>query len=345
MKILHYVTGLNNGGIETMLVNLVNVQVKEHDVSLMVLTDNILDSLKNRLAPEVHLLLIKKPVGSKNILYLLKANWLYWKLKPDVFHFHEHNSSIFFPFKRKNEKRLATIHSVYPTKWNNSINEYIAISQCVKDFFEKQTGKNNCVVCYNGINLTAFREKTDYSKKPSRFLSIGRLYPSKGMDIVIKALVCLKKQKRLCEFIVEIWGEGMDRPRIEEMIHANCLEEFVVLKGNVDSQYVESHICDYDCVIQASRHEGFGLTAIEAMVTGVPTILSDIEGYKEVSRDGEYSLLFQPEDAGDLAKKILELVDNYENAVNRAQKAKNYVHENYSIENLNRNLEIIYSNS
>lgn len=343
MKILHYVAGLNNGGIETMLVNLVNLQIQTHEVAIMVLTDNILDTLVNKVDRRVRIIRVGKPIGSKNIFYVLKANRQYWQYRPDVFHFHEHNSPKFFPWKRHEEKRFATIHNMIPTTWNKSIDKYIAISECVKDGFIKQTGKDNCEVLYNGINLTAIKTKTDYADTPNRFLTIGRLYPSKGMDIVIKAFVCLKEEGQLRGCKLDIWGEGQERKAIEDMVVKNNLQDVINLCGNMDSIYVEKHICDYDCVLQASRHEGFGLTAIEAMAAGVPTILTNIEGYAEVSKNGEYSMLFSLENPQSLAKRIKELRNDYGNAKTRALKAKEYVRRNYSVETLNEKLNDLYN--
>lgn len=343
MKILHFLSSFNNGGIETMLVNVANLQAKKHKVGILVLTDNILDSLVLRLDSSIKLIKINKPVGSKNIYYLLKMYWVYLTFKPDIFHFHDHNAPKLFPWKLKREKRFATIHNVVPTKWNKNVNQYIAISECVKAGFIDQTHKRNCTICYNGIDLSAFKCKKQYSPKPLRFLSIGRLYPSKGMDVVLKAFVWLKNNDMADNITLDIWGEGQERYMLEKLIKNGNLSQRVSLKGNVDSQYVEKHICDYDCVIQASRHEGFGLTAIEAMVAGVPTLLSNVDGYIEVSRKGKYSLLFEPENPEDLGRKIVELISHYEDAVNRALNAKGYVNNNYSVETLNNKLEVLYN--
>lgn len=343
MRILHYVSSLNNGGIETMLVNLANLQVEQHDVGIMVFTNNVLDSLAKRLDSRIHLIVIGKPVGSKNIYYLIKAFYKYLNIKPDIFHFHDHNAPHLFPLKRLNEKRFATIHNVIPTKWNKTVNYYIAISECVKKGFLTQTGKDNCEVCYNGINLNAFNRKTEYPQSPKKFLSIGRLYPSKGMDIVIRAFSLLNDKEKEQDITLDIWGEGQERPILEKMINDRGLRKRVVLHGNIDSAYVEKHICDYDCVIQASRHEGFGLTAIEAMASGVPTILSNIDGYTEVSKNGEYSLLFTPENPEDLYDKICEMLNQYSVSVDRASKAREYVLHNYAIESLNKKLEYFYN--
>lgn len=342
MKILHYISSFNIGGIETMLVNLVNLQVKKHEVGILILTNNINNSLVERVDSRVKLYKIGKPVGSKNLFYIIRAFWKYRKFNPDVFHFHDHNAAKFFLYKGNKEKRFATIHNVIPTKWNKTIDEYIAISNCVKEGFLKQTGKDNCIVFYNGIDLTSFICKKQYNERPQKFLSIGRLYPSKGMDIVINAFALIKEEEPDTGVTLDIWGEGQERESLERLIEEKGLTDTVKLRGNVNSDYVEKHISDFDCVIQASRHEGFGLTAIESMASGVPTILSNIDGYAEVSKNGMYSFLFEADNEKELKKAVISLGEDYSSAVRLASLAKQYVFENYSIITLDRNLDNLY---
>ena len=75
MRILHYVLGLMNGGIENLIVNLANEQVAlGNEVALMVLSERVSPSLLDRLDESVQKILINKPVGSKNPYYIYLIN-------------------------------------------------------------------------------------------------------------------------------------------------------------------------------------------------------------------------------------------------------------------------------
>ena len=60
--------------------------------------------------------------------------------------------------------------------------------------------------------------------------------------------------------------------------------------------------------IYPSIYEGFGLPPLEAMACGAPVIASRISALTETTGDAAW--LFDPQSVGDLAKNILELVDN-----------------------------------
>ncbi|MBN1201806.1 MAG: glycosyltransferase [Anaerolineae bacterium] len=60
--------------------------------------------------------------------------------------------------------------------------------------------------------------------------------------------------------------------------------------------------------MQPARYEGFGLTVIEAMISGLPVAATQNGGPAEIIQDGINGLLFDPLDAADMAHKALRLV-------------------------------------
>jgi len=63
-----------------------------------------------------------------------------------------------------------------------------------------------------------------------------------------------------------------------------------------------------DIGIQSSNWEGFGLTALEMMASGLPVIASDVAGLKQVVEGA--GLVFEVNNAFDLAQKINDLLNN-----------------------------------
>ena len=86
MKITHILWGLTLGGIESMVVNIVNHQSINHKVELIVVNDYFHPSLKEQVSSRCRLIMYNRKVGSKNILPFLRMNLHLLRHRPDIIH-------------------------------------------------------------------------------------------------------------------------------------------------------------------------------------------------------------------------------------------------------------------
>jgi len=98
-----------------------------------------------------------------------------------------------------------------------------------------------------------------------------------------------------------------------------------------------------DLFVLSSLREGSPISVIEAMMMGVPTVLSDIAPLKEVSGDGEFAMLFRTGDADDLAAKLIQLADDQEARARLASSAKQLAASRFGIETHIANLLKLYN--
>lgn len=323
-----------NGGIETLLINVANRQVAQgHEVAIMVGTKWDADMLA-LLDKRIRLFLINKPVGSHNPLYLLKFIYFYHTYKADILHLHAPSVEHLFPFKPAKERRIVTIHNeTISMPFSSTVDQYIAISQCVKDSFMHKTGHDNCVICYNGIDVDRFALKGVYSDRPRKLVALGRvLFNVKAQDLIVKAFGKLNPEIRE-QLTLDIWGDGQDFEDLKTIVKNLGLEKQVNLVGNVSNNYVTGHLCDYDMIICASHHEGLGITAIEAMTAGVPVLLSDALGFVEVTEAGKYGRHFAHSDQKALTEAIENAYEDYALMCDTAKRAVSYAKEKFSISN------------
>jgi len=82
---------------------------------------------------------------------------------------------------------------------------------------------------------------------------------------------------------------------------------------------------------------------IEAMLVGVPALLSDIAPLKEVSKNGAVAALFRTGDVNDLAAKLITLANDHEQRARLAASAKQWALQNFSIEMHIANLRKLYA--
>jgi glycosyltransferase involved in cell wall biosynthesis len=77
--------------------------------------------------------------------------------------------------------------------------------------------------------------------------------------------------------------------------------------GQKGRDWIKNHLQDYHLLIQPSLFEGFGLTVIEGFACGLPVIVSNLDGPKEIVECLNAGLLVEPNNAQDLSEKIFEV--------------------------------------
>lgn len=97
-----------------------------------------------------------------------------------------------------------------------------------------------------------------------------------------------------------------------------------------------------DIFVFSSLQEGLPVAVTEAMLAGVPMIISDIDPLLEASANGQYAEVFPVKDHGALSEKILFLLQNAEERKSLGDKAKQFALDNFSIDAHMRELVKLY---
>ena len=310
MKIIHIVFNLIEGGVSTQTIDIANEQAKSEDVRLIILDDLINEDIASRISTKCKVLRINRRVGVKSPLKLLpivcKLNYYILRFNPDVIHLHEYKLSRLLFWKGK---IVCTVHGniCFSNKYHG-INKFYAISGAVSNYMKQQSKKS--IIVPNGIRTKDIRKKMNASAnnytKPKLFhlIQIGRLFViDKGQDIMLDAIRLLK-EKGIDNFKMHFVGSGPSESMLLQRAKDYNIEDVVIFEGNKPQDFIYQHLCYYDCLIQPSRQEGFGLTIFEEMAAYVPVLISDLEGPMEVIGDGQYGMTFQAGNAIDLANKL-----------------------------------------
>lgn len=157
--------------------------------------------------------------------------------------------------------------------------------------------------------------------------SIGRLHSVKNFEQLILAVKKLKEEGKLVK--LEIAGEGKERKRLEKIIRENNLEKEVRLLGwqkDLDKLFLK-----WDIYIQPSLAEGFGLSVVEAMLAGLPVIVSPGGALPELVNDGETGFVATGFGAAELGE-VLEKTIESNKLKEIAQNGKRAAERSFSIE-------------
>ncbi len=157
-----------------------------------------------------------------------------------------------------------------------------------------------------GIDTKLFRK---VERKPSSLLRIGYIgsfIPSKGIDVVIRAIKGTKSRIKMY-----IWGkapEGFEwyERKIKALIGKN---PDIIIKGYVENAKIHSLYKEIDILIVPSLwHENSPITIHEAFATGTPVIASEVGGIPELIKNEEYGALFPPGDVKSLSQIIQKII-------------------------------------
>ncbi|MFD2036368.1 glycosyltransferase [Belliella marina] len=141
-------------------------------------------------------------------------------------------------------------------------------------------------------------------EKCFRFISYGRLLQVKGFRELIEAFG--KVIGKYPNSSLVIYGEGNHRPDLEKLMQKLGLEDKVSLPGVIPN--VTEKLYDADCFVFPSWYEGFSGALVEAMMSGIPIIASDIPMNLEAVKADQHTLVYPVKDVEALAAKMIQAI-------------------------------------
>ncbi len=99
----------------------------------------------------------------------------------------------------------------------------------------------------------------------------GRHIPEKRVPAIIPAMA--EVRRRLPAARCVIFGDGPERPYVQDLVGRMQLRDVVAVPGFVDAAEVEAAWADAGCMVLPSRREGYGLVVVEAAQAGVPSVV------------------------------------------------------------------------
>ena len=135
-------------------------------------------------------------------------------------------------------------------------------------------------------------------------LTLGRLIPEKGYDVLIEAFRSVVQQ--VPNAVLLIAGDGVERQTLLERITSTRMQGHVRLLGMVHEVGALYGLCDV--YVNSSRLEGLPMTLLEAMAHRRAIVATEVGSTPEVVRDGITGLLVPPEEPEKLGYAITKLL-------------------------------------
>lgn len=190
---------------------------------------------------------------------------------------------------------------------------------------------------FKSLNVDRFKKRDEIgiSQDAIMLLSVGELNSNKNHEVVIRAIAGIDKPNiHYC-----IAGEGPLHKYLCDIAESLNIRNRIHLLGfrnDVGELYKAADIFLFPTI-----REGLGLSALEAMSSGLPIITSNVRGIIDYSVDGVTGFTCHPKDVGAFSEAINILSNNSELRTNIGKHNMVAVSK-YDIENVITTIKKIY---
>lgn len=166
----------------------------------------------------------------------------------------------------------------------------------------------------NGVNLNNFSgvdKDYDFRRQFAMdnekiILYVGRLVYEKGIQNLIAAMPKILENYHDAKLVICGKGGMMDELKIEARNLG--IENKVYFAGYCDSKKVQKMYKCADIAVFPSTYEPFGIVALEAMLAGIPTVVSDVGGLNEIVEHGVTGMKSYAGNSNSIADSVLSLL-------------------------------------
>ena len=159
-----------------------------------------------------------------------------------------------------------------------------------------------------------------------RFVFIGRLVPDKGLNELIKAFLSLLQHYPDCTLTLVGWYEE-NTPLSPATL--NAIDQCSAIRYIGRQEDVRPFYQEADCLVFPSYREGFPNVVLEAGAMGLPAIVTDINGSREIIQNGVNGLIIPSHDADQLYTAMRYMVEHPNERSRMAAAARPLIVERY----------------
>ena len=190
-------------------------------------------------------------------------------------------------------------------------------TRSIKEYFPKRIQKKTSII-FNPVNEEVLKSSNGLqvqganaassvqSSKLNRIISIGRLYPQKNQEMMIRAFA--KIADEFPDWQLVIYGEGPMRSSLELIVDSLQLRGRVSLPGRTEHVIEELRRSKIFCM--SSDYEGMSNAMIEALCVGLPIVTTDVSGVREIVEDGINGFVVPCREVSMFGEALMSLMSN-----------------------------------
>jgi len=201
----------------------------------------------------------------------------------------------------------------------------------------------------NDDELNDIRKRLDIPEDHKLLLTVRRLEARMGLDNLITAVAEIAHRSPELKFKLLIAGKGSLDEKLKSQTTLSGVDDHIRFLGFVPDDLLPLYYAAADIFIMPTTFiEGFGLSTIEALSTGLPVLGTPVGGTIEILQSIDPNLLFQNATAQSMADKIEQVLKNPDSVFALKSKCRENAAANYSwdlaVDRIEEELDLIWKN-
>ena len=368
MRIIHVIDSIGLYGAEVVLLNLMEYQKRADCYPVLISLGNSLEREKpiEAGARECGIEVIPLRFKSTHVIDgALELTRMINDCHADVVHSHGYKGNMLLGlFARRKLKVpvLTTLHGWTSTKLVSKLSIYKLLDVLAIKRLDDVVSVSSAICCdrllqlfrlhphiiSNGIPALDFQTSDVKEMCQKMFIpftgafniiSIGRLSPEKGFDVLIRAVQKLIAGSTNSNLVIV--GEGEEKASLLHIARDINIADKVFLIGQQDRAY--KFIPYFDVFVISSYTEGLPISLLEAMQAGVPIVATCVGEIPRVLENGKLGHLVSPGDTEALARAITKVYEDRGRAIRTATLAQRKALHDYTLENMSESYFEVYN--
>ncbi|HPP12013.1 MAG TPA: glycosyltransferase, partial [bacterium] len=162
----------------------------------------------------------------------------------------------------------------------------------------------------------------------------------KGQEYLLKAFA--EVVQIFPETKLLLVGEGILRRKLQTLAAAHKIRDRVIFAGLVPPEEIPEYVAAMDIVAHTSLREGLPRAVAQGLAGGKPVVAFDVDGARELVKDGQTGYLVPARDNNTLIARLLHLLKNPQAAEAMGQAGRRLIEELFPVEKMVEKIEALY---
>lgn len=193
-------------------------------------------------------------------------------------------------------------------------------------------------VIYNGLDTQKFSAKKSLRAQLRRVCYAGRLWDGKNVDLVIRLFEEMAAKYSNTE--LHLAGDGPLRPGLEEQARQSPFADRIHFHGYVKD--IAAFYDSADLFLFLSAYESFGNVIAEALLSGLPTLTSNLPVFEEIFGGEKKFILGDPARYEEIKSNFLKAIADFPELAQKAYQLSASIEAQCSMGHHLRQIEIVY---